>query len=277
MLTKVKAYSSWRSATPLGLSELGPQTDPIQIRNIEGLGPVKSSVNTEPYGSIDGESLTGITVPARNIVLTLGLNPDWATWTPASLRRLIYSYFSPKQQVKLIFESDDEFPDVTITGYVESADPSMFDKDSEMQISIICPDPYFYAVDPVEISGVTGEGPIEIDYIGSVETGINVRVNHVANPLPVYVGIQLGDPSETFFRSGGYPTPTIYWEMNSIPGNKYVRMVSLTTGVITNLLHHMESGSSWPVMYPGENTFEVLTDAGEQDWVLTYIPKFGGL
>ena len=47
MLTEVKAYSSWQSAPTLYLSDLEePETDLIQIRNIDGLDPVKASVNT---------------------------------------------------------------------------------------------------------------------------------------------------------------------------------------------------------------------------------------
>ena len=63
MLTEVKAYSSWRSAPTLPLDDNGrAETDLIQIRNIDGLDPVKASVNTSPYGSIDGASYAGSSV-----------------------------------------------------------------------------------------------------------------------------------------------------------------------------------------------------------------------
>ena len=51
MLTEVKAYSSWQSAPTLLLSDTGrAETDLVQIRNIDGLDPVKASVNTSPLG-----------------------------------------------------------------------------------------------------------------------------------------------------------------------------------------------------------------------------------
>ncbi len=81
----------------------GLNTDALQIRNIEGLGPVKASVNTSPFGSVDGESYTGSNVGKRNIVMTLGLNPNWRDQSMASLRQLLYAYFMPKQFVKLRF------------------------------------------------------------------------------------------------------------------------------------------------------------------------------
>ena len=72
MLTEVKAYSSWRSAPTLPLSDSGrAETDLIQIRNIDGLDPVKASVNTSPFGSVDGASYVGSSVESRNIVLTI--------------------------------------------------------------------------------------------------------------------------------------------------------------------------------------------------------------
>lgn len=277
MLTHVAAYSSWQSAPILPLSELGAQTDPIQIRNIEGLGPVDATVNTTPYGSMDGESYAGSGVLSRNIVLTLGLNPDWNTWTMERLRRLLYRYFIPKQPTKLVFHSDDEFPTVEITGIVESVDPTLFTKDVEIQVSIVCPDPYFRATDPVVISGVNTDDPLEIDYVGSVEVGINVKVTHAANPLPNDIRVQIGDLSETYFRVWTDVQPTKYFLMNSVPGNKYIQRIDLTTGVITNLLYRKIQGSTWPVLKPGLNDFQIITNGGVQDWVLTYVPKFGGL
>lgn len=277
MLTTLDAYSPWPSAPILPLSGQGAQTDPIQIRNIDGLGPVNSSVNMSPYGSMDGESFTGTSVGARNIVITVGLNPDWDEWTMESLRRLLYLYFMPKQPTRLVFHSSDEFPSVEIRGYVESVEPSIFSKDIEMQISIICPDPYFYAMDPVVLSGSSADDPIEIDYIGSVEAGVNVKVTYSEGLYPNQIGIQIGDPAKTYFRVRSDVTETRYFVVNSIPGSKYARLVYLDTGVIRNFLYRIEEGSKWPTLYPGENSFKLVTDRGVQDWVLAYTPKFGGL
>jgi len=148
VLTEVKVYSSWRSGPTLVLDPDGrAETDLIQISNIDGLDPVKASVNTSPYGSVDGASYTGSSVLSRNIVLTLKLNPDWNTWTYEKIRRLIYSYFMPKLITRLVFYSDDMIP-VEILGIVESASVNPFSKDPEILVSIVCPNPYFQALDP---------------------------------------------------------------------------------------------------------------------------------
>lgn len=263
----------------LPLSEGGrPDTDLIQIRSITGLEPVKVDVNTSPYGSVDGESYTGTSVPKRNIVITLGLNPDWDVWTMAKLRRLLYSYFMPKLAVRLVFESDD-LPPVEISGRIESCEPTLFSKDVEIQISIICPDPYFTAIDPTVITGVSSDGssPTEIDYAGSIETGFNVEVSEAELPVPAIIGIQVGDPLTSYFRVDASVTASKYLVMNSIPGKKYIRNVEQGTGIITNLLSWVEDGYTWPLLQPGVNEFSVITNAGIQDWQLTYFERFGGL
>jgi hypothetical protein len=262
------------------LSDTGSaETDLIQVRNIEGLDPVKADVNTSPLGSTDGSSYTGSNVASRNIVLTLGSNPDWNQWSYESLRRLLYSYFMPKRPTRLVFYSDDIVP-VKIDGIVESAEDGLFSSDPEMVVSIICPNPYFIALEPQVVNGQTirpGEDPIAIIYEGNIEAGIHVRTTHVLDPVPTSIGIQIGDPEASYFDVVAGVNSAMYFEMNSIPMEKFVQNVNIGSGVITNLLPKVEEGSSWPTLKPGSNDFSVITDVGGQDWELTYFERFGGL
>jgi len=282
VLTEVKAYSSWLSAPTLPLSDTGrAETDLVQVRNIAGLDPVKASVNTSPYGSVDGESFIGSSVPKRNIVLTVGLRPDWNDWTYEGLRRLLYSYFMPKRPVQLVFYSDDMIP-VQIRGVVESAEINQFSKDPEFVISVICPDPYFTALEPKVITGQsireTDETVAVIDNDGSIEIGMHVMVTQVSGATPTNIRVQIGDQEISYFSVVATVDPTNYFEMNSIPTRKFVQNVNMSTGVITSLLSKVvREGSEWPIFPPGENDFSVITDAGVQDWELTYFERFGGL
>lgn len=283
MITEVKAFSSWRSAPSLLLTESGrPETDLIQIRNVEGLEPVKASVNTSLFGSVDGASYTGSNIATRNIVLTLHPNPDWDVWTFEKLRQLAYSYFMPKMLIRLIFESDDIVP-VEITGVVESITPNIFNKDPEYLVSIICPQPYFTAVEATILTGTAvrpGGTPIIIDYSGNIETGINVQMSLVSGSNPLHVGVQIGSPAITYVVTDSEIDSTEYFELNSLPMNKYIQSVKLADGVTTNLLSYAyisEGKTLWPLLQPGENEFMVTTDAGLQDWELRYYERFGGL
>lgn len=282
MLTELKAYSSWLSAPTLSLDPEGrPETDLIQILDVDGLDPVKATVTTSPFGSIDGAAYTGGNVLSRNIVLTLRPNPDWDLWTYESLRKLVYNYFMPKRPVRLVFEST-HLPPVEIYGVVESSEANAFTKDPEYKISIICPDPYFTTVDPVVISGQSiraGGAVTPVEYEGNIQAGIRVKVSWSSDPSPTVIGIQIGSPAVSYFTVDATVNSGMYFEANTVPMQKYIQNVSIGTGVITNLLSkaHVQEGSLWPMFEPGENDFSVITDQGVQDWELSYFARFAGL
>jgi phage-related protein len=251
----------------------------VQIRNIEGLEPVKASVNTSLFGSVDGAAYTGSSVPSRNIVLTIHPNPDWHTWKYEDLRKLIYSYFMSKKPVRLVFYSDEDSP-VEIFGIVESVDNSIFSKDQEFNVSVICPDPYFTSLDPKVITGQSirsGGAPRVVTYNGSVETGIRVKVSFSSGAAPTTIGIQVGDPKVSYFNVAATVGSTLYVDMSSVAMQKYIQNVSIGSGVITNLLSKMQEGSKWPLFEQGDNNFSVITDQGVQDWELSFYERFGGL
>jgi hypothetical protein len=282
LITEVKAYSAWTSAPLLPLVVDGrPETDLIQIRNIDGLDPVKASISTTPYGSVDGASYTGSNVPSRNIVLTLHPNPDWDVWSVESLRKLIYQYFMPKLPVRLVIESDDIDP-VEISGIVESAENNMFSKDPEIIVSIICPDPYFKAVTPIVVTGqaILAAGvPTIVDYNGNIQAGIGVKVTWVSGPLPNFIEVKMGNADASALVAVATVDANKYFEMSSVPMRKFSQNINIGSGVIDNLLSQtqIEEGFHWPHLHPGENEFSVITDQGVQDWELTYFELFGGL
>jgi Phage tail protein len=277
VLTTVRAYSSWQSADKLLLDPAGiEETDVLQIQDITGLGPVKAAVNTSPLGSLDGDSYVGSSVSYRNIVLSIKPNPDWDIWTYERLRRLLYEYFMPKLQIRLVFETD-EIPPVEIFGYVENIEPTLFSKSGDIQISVICPYPYFTAIDPVVVNGISNNTPVDVDYNEAIETGVNVQITYTSGASPSSIGIQIGDPTLTYFRVAASVDANKYFVMSSIPGQKYVQNVAISGGVITNLLAKVQSGSKWPTLKLGNNKFSIVTNAGVQDWKLTYYPRYGGL
>ena len=276
MLTRLEAYSAWDDAPTLPLSDNGrEETDLIQIRNITGLDPVKAAVNTSPFGSVDGAAYIGSSVPTRNIVLTIRPNPDWNDWTYESLRRLLYLYFMPKQLARLVFYSND-MPPVEIYGYVEDVSVTNFAKDVEIQVSIICPDPYFTAVNATVVLGeATGQTTpaIPVQYNGTVSTGLNLEVRELTHGA-IAIGIVIDGLNMWSFATLNAWT---YFVLNSLPGKKYIQNVDMNSGVITNLLSSVGAGSVWPVLKPGVNQVIVNSDAGTQDFKITYFERFGGL
>lgn len=281
MLTKLEVLGLRSLVPTLPLEEDSDAgNDPVQILGINGLGPVKANITTTQFGAFDGEALSGMSVGKRNIVLSIGLHPDWAIQTLDELRQLLYNYFMPKLLVQLRFTSTN-YPVVKIDGYVESVEPNIFVKTPTIEVSIICPSPDFIALDPTIWTGITNDGSDmeEVEYIGSVPTGINLKVTQ-ASGTPGEDTIQVnlvGEYAPQTFLARGNITPDIRWEMNSVPGSKYVRSVDQNLGAITNYLNDISYDAIWPTLFPGQNLFAVLTPVVGQNWELSYFPRFGGL
>jgi hypothetical protein len=149
-----------------------------------------------------------------------------------------------------------------------------------MQVSIICPDPYFTAINPLSVTGTTttdASKPVEVDYNGSVAAGINVELDGTFAANPELVSIQTGAAALSLFSVLASLNSSTYFVMNSVPMQKYVRNVSRTSGVITNLLARVQVGSDWPQLEPGANEVSIYTPDGGQDWELLCFERYGGL
>lgn len=283
MITKVEVYSSSPSAPELPLSAgTTANDDPIQIRDIQGLGPVKAEITTTPYASGRGELFQGVRTNKRNIVLTLGLNPNWTDQTISSLRQQLYAYLMPESWCKLRFFSDD-VPTVDIEGYVESFEPNIFSQDPELQISVICPKPDFIGIDVVQISGETillaSSVQETFDYAGSVPTGIEVRVDWegVAYTGKIMVVVKSPTTPQVFEVDPITVNGTTYFRMSSVRNIKRVQNISLTDGAITNKLQVMTADSVWPELQPGTNHLQVKTTTTGMTFQMAYFAKYGAL
>jgi hypothetical protein len=258
--------------------------DPVQVRDIDGLGPVKADITTEPFATGDGELLSGDpTVGKRNIVLKLGLNPNWVDQTMSSLRRQLYRYLLPKTWVKLRFFSDD-MPTVDIEGWVETFDPNMFSQDPEIQCSIICPKPDFIEPDATIYTGVVDDGTaeLEFEYTGSVDTGFEVRVQHsvtnVAYTGALHISMQREpEIAQVFTVDPVTIDATKHLKLSTIRNAKRIQNVDNSDGVTTNLLMHMTDDSVWPKIQAGTNLFKVSSAENGQDWTLAFFNRYGGL
>lgn len=279
MITKVEVYGD-RPAPVISLGGFMPSDDPVFIRNIDGLAPVKADITTTPSGTSRGETKNGSSVGKRNLVLTLGLNPDWATETMSSLRQRLYSYFMTEQWVKLRFYSD-EMPTTDIEGTVESCDPNIFSQDPEFQISIINERPDFIEIDATIFRGTVDDGSNQmvVDYLGTVSSGLELRVDRsVALPSysgPVTITVTNSKGTKSITVSSVTIDTTQSYKMSSVQGKKRIQTESLTDDTIVNLMK-VKSGD-WPEMQPGENLISVAAAMPGQTWTLAFFNRFGGL
>lgn len=137
-----------------------------QIVSIQGLAPAPALVNTSTVVGSDGVRLNSIRLEPRNIVITLKLNQ------PESARRTFEQLAAPKSDVRFWYAAGDR--SVYIDGVVETFECDLFSAAEMVQISILCPDPYFKArtTQTVEIDPSTGGN---IASLSNIPTGIICR------------------------------------------------------------------------------------------------------
>lgn len=120
-----------------------PSKEGFVIASIDGIGPTQATVNVTDISSIDGGLFNSARIGSRNIVLSLVYYYD-SNYSIEDLRHKSYRYFPPKKKVQLLITTDTR--QVFIDGYVESNEVAIFSKQEGSQVSIICPNPYFYSM-----------------------------------------------------------------------------------------------------------------------------------
>lgn len=111
----------------------------LLLTSMTGLGPVKADINTMELVTSDGSLYNSARVGERNIVLKFLFTGDIE-----STRHLTYKYFPEKKPLELIIDTTNR--SLKTIGYVESNEPDIFSDKESANISILCPDPYFYSL-----------------------------------------------------------------------------------------------------------------------------------
>jgi len=277
---------SYAPALPLPIGT-GAGDDPIQIRNIDGLGPVKAALSSTAYATGRGSYFQGGSIPERNIVLTLGLNPNWTDQTIASLRQLLYGYFMPEQPCKLRMFTD-EYPDLEIEGICESVEPSIFAQDPEIQVSVINHQPDFLSIESTSFVGavtnaITDGEPTEYeyDYAGSAPTGFQVTVKPSASldyTGPLWFVLETSDTLESFKLTEAHVAPGHHLIFGTLDNDR--KIVEFDTGdpdAATSILKQVESGSKWLKIMPGSNFFAVSAEENGLEFEVVYFDRYGGI
>jgi hypothetical protein len=263
-----------------------PEKSGFLIRSIEGLGPSKAYINTTEIFNSDGSLFNSSRINTRNIVLSL-LFLDKPT--VEHVRQLSYKYFPIKKPIHLYIETDNRYCETY--GYVESNEPNIFSKTEGTQISIICPDPYFYSVDKgrtifsgidmmfqfpfsnesttedlIEISSIKSDTSQNIFYAGDSDIGMVITIHakgEVSNITIYNTDTRESMTINTDIISSLTGSGIIYGDdiiISTLNGQKYALL--LRGGVYYNILNAIERGANWFKLVKGNNTFAYSADEG---------------
>lgn len=265
-----------------------PEQSGLFIKKIDGIGSPLATINTNPYSTIDGSRYVSARANQRNIVFDLGFleNP-----TIEDSRVLCYKYFPIKTEITIIFELDTKT--VQIKGRVESNDPYIFEKQSGTQISIICPDPYFYSLSSnvkefsvlqknftfpfsnedlsiklITFGNVVIDAEQTINYSGEVPVGFTMSIDTTgsAGTITIY-NI---DTRETMIIDNDIITDITGTGISqgdsiivrTIKGQKTA--ILIRNGESINILNAVLGSSDWFSLDVGPNTFYYSSDYGSQ-------------
>lgn len=245
-----------------------------------GMSAMDAVVNTESIPTTDAYVENGSHANIRNIVLSIKPLKDIE-----QNRTKLYDYFQIKHKVKLRYMTDDK--DYMISGIVETIDLNPFSSNVIIQVSILCPQPYWEdALKMItDISRITklfefpfsieGDSPIEVsrinddviqivNNIGNVDTGVIVKLlalGTVVNPeiysvderkmMKLNITLHIGDE--------------VYINTNS--GNKSIKLKR--DGKIINIINKLVRDSNsvdahWFVLHTGLNRFVCLAEDGSE-------------
>lgn len=264
---------------------LGDNSSGFSVKEVRGLDPVKANIVSSSFANMDGEQYHSSRREARNIIVTLGLDPNLAEQDVESLRRELYNYFMPKSATSLTFSMYDRFATnillqklaLFIDGRIESFEAPLFEQNPEATLSIMCFNPDF--VDPrvVEFDGSSVADLTEttLAYDGTVDTGIvfSIMPDRALTAFSIY-----HRPADQTLRSVDVQYPLAAGDIltvSSVRGDKYARLLS--GGVETSVLYAVSPQSAWLELQPGDNDLRIYADGAPVPYKITYTNKYGGL
>lgn len=272
MLTKVEVTNEQGATLVL------PMYDPsegIFIKEIDGLDPVKATLVSSSFATVDGAQYQSSRRETRNLVMKLGMELGYGL-DIRGIRNRLYNFFMPKTSVRLRFFVEGVDP-VDINGRIETMESAIFTQDPAADISLICFDPDFFDPTPTVINANTVQDTTEfaIDYDGTVETGIQLAMT--LNRAQVALDIYHRAP-DGVMRNFDFNAPLITGDqliISTLSGSKWAKRIR--AGAESSILYGISPYSNWINLFPGRNYLRVVSDGAPIPYSLTYSTRYGGL
>lgn len=269
-----------------------PEESGFVVKSITGLGPGTANINTTEVSTNDGGLYNSSRLPTRNIVITLSF-----LWKDSieDVRQKSYKYFPIKKKLTLLIETDNR--QAEIEGYVETNDPNIFSKEEGADISIICPNPFFYSsgadgsnttvfygIDPMfefpfsneslydallEMGSIQNQHEKVVTYNGDAEIGVTITIHAIgeASNITIYnTGtreIMKIDTEKLSALTGSGIIAGDDIVICTVKGNKSIKL--LRSGKTTNILNCLDKNTDWFQLAKGDNIFAYTAQSGSSN------------
>ena len=266
-----------------------PEESGFVVTSVTGLGSGKANINTTEIATTDGDLFNSARLQKRNIVISLKY-----LWKDSieDVRQLSYKYFPIKKKLTLLIETDNRSAE--IDGYTESNEPDIFSKEEGSDVSIVCPNPFFYSagkdginttifygVEPLfefpfsneslyecllEMGRIQNQTEKTIVYSGDAEIGVTIAIHAIgeARNITIYnTGTREimridTDKLKAFTGSGIIPGDEII--ICTVKGQKSITL--LRNGKTTNILNCLDKNADWFQLAKGDNIFAYTVEEG---------------
>lgn len=266
-----------------------PEKSGFIITSVTGLGAGKADINMTEVATNDGSLFNSSRLPSRNIVISLRYLWDSSI---EDIRQLSYKYFPIKKKLTLLIETDNRFAE--IDGYTESNEPDIFSKEEGSDISIICPNPFFYSagkdginttiffgVEPLfefpfsneslyecllELGEIQNQTEKTIVYSGDAEIGVTITIHAIgeARNITIYnTGtreVMRIDTDKIKSFTGAELDAGDEITICTVKGNKSITL--LRGGKRINILNCLDKNSDWFQLAKGDNVFAYTAEEG---------------
>lgn len=256
------------------------ETD-YQVISIEGLNPPNAKISTTMSANADGVKFKSSKLEARNLVLTIKINGD-----VEKNRLQLYQFFGTGRYCKIYYSNNSR--NVFCEGHIETIECNLFVINEQMQISILCENPYLFAlqniVSDISKTFANFEFPFAIEKegiefslfdlyrqatvinSGEVVTGmiitLQARTNNIINP--VIYNVETGE----FMKLNITMNDGDIIVINTNTNKKSVKKI--IDGIIYNALNSLDKNSTWLNLQLGNNLFTYTSDSNEEFLDVTF-------
>lgn len=262
---------------PADVVNLTGLLDGFGTTQISGLTRPKAEINRSALAGANASRISGVKITERNIVMDIVPQGDGE-----EMRQALY-YILPFDTILRFYVATKQRC-VYIDGYVEELEGDEPNGDEfSVQVSILCPFPWFQSVELHTMKLVVGENAIR--YSGDAPAGWELDVPAQASPpLIGSVGdlsVEIG--GETFAYEGNVSIPYICTIPKKRAFNGYRTASSgSTTGTFAPAFGSMVKDSAWPLITRDATTVTVSCSSSTQEFfeqqnTFSYRDTFSGV
>ncbi len=251
--------------------DLSKTTNRFMFSNIEGLNPPAGTISTSSYAGMNGSYLNNAFIEKRNVVISFEMRGIGIE----KRRHELYKVVKTSRYIKIYYRTANI--DVYTEGYVETCEIENFEQFTSGQISILCPDIYWYSTETqiAEYSQILGafhfifpdddkpfplgkyntQNMMTIQNDGD-EVGFTLEISGGPAKNPTLYNAE----TDEYMQIVGDIEEGDIIRITTKTGNKTVTLER--EGAQENIINRLVSGSTWLTLRTGENKFYLRASGG---------------